>query len=137
MNLIAFDGDKRLATGSLADVAAVVKRALEAGAAGPVLMFDRITGEVVEPMAEPPVRRSVGRRRLGVVPREVTLLPRHWDWLAEQPGGASVTLRRLVEQARRASVDADRVRRSREATYRFATTMAGNRRGFEEALRAL
>src|SRR5262245_35394061 len=28
-----------------------------------------------------------GRPKLGVIAREVTLLPRHWDWLATQPGG--------------------------------------------------
>ena len=135
--IIAFDGDKLLATGLLADVTAEVRRAIDGGALGPIVMFDRETSELVEPEAPPPERRQAGRPRLGVVPREVTLLPRHWEWLADQPGGASVTLRRLVDQARRASVDSDRVRRSREAAYRFMTTMAGNRPGFEEALRAL
>jgi len=72
-----------------------------------------------------------------VVPREVTLLPRHWDWLANQPGGASVALRKLVEAARRGSEGPDRIRRSREAAYRFATVMAGDREGFEAAMRAL
>jgi hypothetical protein len=65
------------------------------------------------------------------------LLPRHWDWLNEQPGGASVTLRKLVDQARHASVDSDRVRKAKEATYRFILDMAGDRVGFEEATRAL
>jgi hypothetical protein len=81
--------------------------------------------------------RGRGRPRLGVVAREVTLLPRHWDWLNGQPGGASVALRRLVEEARRTNAAKDRARRSREAAYRFLSAMAGNRPGFEEALRAL
>ena len=74
---------------------------------------------------------------LGVVAREVTLLPRHWDWLAGQPGGASVTLRKLVEQARKDNEGKDRLRRAREAAYRFLSAMAGNLPGFEEAARAL
>jgi hypothetical protein len=81
--------------------------------------------------------RPRGRPRLGVVAREVTLLPRHWEWLAGQPGGASVTLRRLVEQARLANVGRDRQRLAREAAYRFMTAMAGDEPGYEEAVRAL
>ncbi len=81
--------------------------------------------------------KTPGRPRLGVVAREVTLLPRHWEWLAEQPGGASVTLRKLVEEARKATAGGAKVRRAQEACYRFMNTMAGNEPGFEEALRAL
>src|SRR4029079_4156101 len=66
--------------------------------------------------AEP---RGRGRPRLGVVAREGTLLPRHWEWLGTQPGGASVVLRKLVEEARRANGDADRTRAARDAAYRF------------------
>ncbi|MCC7376164.1 MAG: DUF2239 family protein [Verrucomicrobiales bacterium] len=81
--------------------------------------------------------RGPGRPRLGVVAREVTLLPRHWDWLNDQPGGASVVLRRLVEEARKSGVERDRRRRSQEGAYRFMVVMAGHREGFEEATRAL
>ena len=81
--------------------------------------------------------RAPGRPKLGVVAREVTLLPRHWDWLNSQPGGASVALRRLVDQARHANPVAERVRRAREATYRFMAALAGNEPGYEEATRAL
>ncbi len=81
--------------------------------------------------------RKPGRPKLGVVPREVTLLPRHWEWLAGQPGGASVALRKLVEQARRANIEKDRKRLAQESAYRFISTMAGNEPGFEEATRAL
>jgi len=81
--------------------------------------------------------RGVGRPKLGVVAREVTLLPRHWDWLNRQPGGASVALRRLVQEASRVNADRDAVRASREATYRFMTAIAGALPGFEEATRAL
>lgn len=78
-----------------------------------------------------------GRPRLGVIGREVTLLPRHWEWLGAQPGGASVALRKLVEKARRENADGDRVRRSQEAAYRFVAVMAGDEPGFVEAARCL
>jgi len=81
--------------------------------------------------------RGPGRPRLGVVAREVTLLPRHWDWLAAQPGGASAALRRLIEQARSASSGRDRTRRAQEYAYRFMSATLGNAPGFEEATRAL
>jgi uncharacterized protein len=81
--------------------------------------------------------RGRGRPKLGVVAREVTLLPRHWEWLASQPGGASVVLRRLVEEARRADTGQNQTRARREAAYRFMSAMAGNLAGFEEAARAL
>ncbi len=84
-----------------------------------------------------PGRRTPGRPKLGVVGREVTLLPRHWEWLNAQPGGASVALRKLVEHARRDNVAKDRLRCSQEAAYRFMSAMAGNEAGFEEASRAL
>ena len=82
-------------------------------------------------------KRGRGRPKLGVVPREVTLLPRHWEWLAAQPGGASVTLRRLVDEARRAGATSQEVREAREAAYRFMAVISGNLPGFEEATRAL
>ena len=78
-----------------------------------------------------------GRPKLGVVPREVTLLPRHWEWLTRQPGGASVALRKLVEEARRTHAEQDLRRQSQSAAYKFMTAMAGDRPGYEEAVRAL
>ena len=81
--------------------------------------------------------RGPGRPRLGVVAREVTLLPRHWEWLGTQPGGASAALRRLVESARRDGAGKDRVRAAQESAYRFMLAVAGNEPGFEEATRAL
>ena len=92
------------------------------------------TASEAAPVAPP---RGPGRPRLGVVAREVTLLPRHWEWLGRQPGGASVALRKLVEEARRTSAPADRRRQAQEAAYRFLSTLAGNLPGFEEATRAL
>lgn len=142
--LIAFLAHRRVARGRRDDVLAAL-RAHEGGAGA--VVFDAETGERVEldlrpdaaPIAavEDTPARGVGRPKLGVVAREVTLLPRHWDWLAAQPGGASVVLRKLVESARHASEAKDRVRTSREAVHRFMTALAGNLPGYEEALRAL
>ncbi|AJP59657.1 hypothetical protein UC34_11865 [Pandoraea vervacti] len=81
--------------------------------------------------------KSRGRPKLGVIAREVTLLPRHWDWLAEQRGGASVALRKLIDEARRANVERDTQRRAQERAYSFMSTMAGDLPHFEEASRAL
>lgn len=153
----AFDGHRRLVSGPLHEAALAVRRAAEGGAAGPLLVFDDATGRVVDvdtrgseaevlarlpgeaPVPAPAEAgpRGRGRPRLGVVAREVTLLPRHWDWLAAQPGGASVALRKLVEEARRAGADAGRRRGARDAAYRFISAMAGDLPGFEEAARAL
>jgi hypothetical protein len=152
----AFEGPRRIAEGPRREVAARAKEVLDRGPRAPVLIFDDATGhqvevdfrgtveEVVGRVAEPggdaagnpPESRGPGRPRLGVVGREVTLLPRHWDWLNRQPGGASVALRKLVEDARRANRERDRIREAQEAAYRVLSTLAGNLPGFEEATRA-
>jgi hypothetical protein len=150
----AFDGHRRIAAGALPAVAQVIRQAVGAGAVGPVLIFEDATGRLIDidlraasalpaPANPAPVQagatepRGRGRPRLGVIAREVTLLPRHWDWLATQPGGASVALRRLVEEARRTHADQDRSRQAQERAYRFMSAMAGDMPGFEEAARAL
>ena len=84
-----------------------------------------------------PAPRGPGRPKLGVVAREVTLLPRHWEWLARQSGGASVALRKLVDEARRANKDKDRIRHAQEAAYRFVAAMGENKPHYEEVARAL
>lgn len=93
--------------------------------------------EGASPYREGDATRGRGRPKLGVVAREVTLLPRHWDWLATQPGGASAAVRRLVDEARQTSSQKDRLRQAKESAYRFMSAMAGNEQGFEEASRAL
>ncbi|QDM14816.1 DUF2239 family protein [Tardiphaga sp. vice352] len=153
----AFAGDRLLASGSLAEVAIAVKMASGTASTAPVLIFDDASGRAIDldlrgshrdivarlpPPVQPaaptaPEARGRGRPKLGVVAREVTLLPRHWDWLNARPGGASVALRKLVDDARRATADADRMRAARDAAYHFMSAMAGDRPGFEEASRAL
>lgn len=96
------------------------------------------TDEVLTPAApDASATRSVGRPKLGVVAREITLLPRHWDWLNRQPGGASVALRKLVDESRKANEGRDTARASREAAYRFMSNIASELVDFEEATRAL
>jgi hypothetical protein len=160
----AFEGSRRIASGQLADVAAKAKRVIDRGETGPVLIFDDQTSQLIEvdfrgtekdvlKRLTAPVpqcakqtetdqqagvgARGPGRPKLGVVAREVTLLPRHWEWLNMQPGGASVALRKLVEEARRVNAGKDRVRQAREVSYRFLSAMAGNEPFFEEATRSL
>ncbi len=81
--------------------------------------------------------RAAGRPRLGVVAREVTLLPRHWEWLSVQPGGASAALRRLIDKARKDNKSADSRRAASERSYKFMSAIAGHQPQFEEAARAL
>jgi hypothetical protein len=147
----AFEGHRRIATGSPEDVAQAVRRAMDEGSVQSPLILDDATGYPLEfdlrgsvdevlarlrPAAEIATPRGPGRPKLGVVAREVTLLPRHWDWLGRQPGGASVTLRRLVEEARRAGSAKEQARQASEAADRTMRTLAGDLPGFEEASRA-
>ena len=157
---IAFDGDRCLASGELRDVVRAAKETLDRDKDASILVFDGRTGSPIEidfrgsvadvlarlteageaPAAEDatlPTPRGPGRPKLGVVAREVTLLPRHWEWLAQQSGGASVALRRLVEEAKRANQDKDRVRQAQETAYRFIAAMAENKPHYEEVARAL
>ena len=153
----AFSGANRIASGELRHVAMKAKQAFDAYPERPVLVFDDADARTLElplelPAADllawlsrpqpqagdaPEQPRRPGRPKLGVVPREVTLLPRHWDWLAAQPGGASVALRKLVDEARKVNAGDDRRRAAQEASYRFLLVMAGDAPGFEDAARAL
>lgn len=159
----AFDGHRRLASGPLATVALAVRQAAGDATHGTILIFDDATGRSIDldlrgtdddirvryapPSGDGPgaagasagagEQRGRGRPKLGVVSREVTLLPRHWEWLGAQPGGASVALRKLVEDARRTHAAADRHRDAQARAYHFMSAMAGDLPGFEEAARAL
>lgn len=147
---VAFEGERRLAAGSKLEVAAAAQARLADDPSAALLIFDPEGRQVdfdlrggpwdlARRLGEdaPEAPRGRGRPKLGVTAREVTLLPRHWEWLAAQPGGASVALRKLVEAARRETEGPTRRRTAREAVYRFAQAMAGDRPGFEDAMRAL
>ena len=149
----AFLGARRVAFGAYDEVARALA-ALDLSAGG-LLVFDDATGAQVDhpwpaghpaapadaadaaTRATPAAAPRVGRPRMGVVAREVTLLPRHWEWLAQQPGGASAALRRLVEEARRTHAGRDEWRHAKERAYRFMSAIAGGFAGFEDAARAL
>ena len=141
---VAFDGPRRIAGGPQLEIVHALRRAQADGAAGPLLAFDMDTGAEVDfdwriadvDLAREPARGR-GRPKLGVVAREVTLLPRHWEWLAEQRGGASAALRRLVDAARQADRGATEAARAKSAAYRFLSAIAGDRPHFEAAARAL
>ncbi|MGV0959605.1 MAG: DUF2239 family protein [Limnohabitans sp.] len=163
---IAFEGSHGLARGALAPVVLQVKAASQARPLARFMVFNAHSSEVLDfdlcgtpeevlarlALSHPEAaaqgaapcsdeaaaaKSGPGRPKLGVVAREVTLLPRHWAWLSSQPGGASVALRKLVEQARKDGQSQDQRRQSQEATYRFMSAMAGCLEGFEEAARAL
>jgi uncharacterized protein len=159
----AFLGTRRLASGTLQQVALAVRLAQRRDPHAQPLVFADATGRQLEldtrgseadvatryapaPASAPaqpaqadaaPAARGRGRPRLGVVAREVTLLPEQWDWLAGQPGGVSVALRKLVHEARRAAAPRDRERRAQERAYHFMSAVAGDLPGFEEAGRSL
>ena len=156
----AFLGVEVVASGTLQHVVSTVKDALDDKEFVQLLIFDDSTGkpidvdfrgktdDVLKRLGEQfgdsfgievndQTTRRVGRPKLGVISGEVTLMPRHWEWLKSQPGGASVTLRKLIDEARRAGEQQSTIRKSQEATYNFMTAMAGDFHQYEEALRAL
>ena len=138
-NVTAFEGNRMIASGPIADVALAIKGKT-------VLVFDDVTGGQIEIDTSgsdadilkrlKKETRGPGRPKIGVTAREVTLLPRHWEWLNEQPGGASAAIRRLVDEARKSS-GKDARRNAQTAAYRFMTAMAGNEPDYEDAVRAL
>ncbi|MCX7294276.1 DUF2239 family protein [Janthinobacterium sp.] len=154
--LTAFAGKRKVAAGPLHAVAHTLKELVTRDPDAQILIFDDASGSQVDlnlhgsladvlqrlPRAAAPVQadappRTAGRPKLGVVAREITLLPRHWEWLATQPGGASVALRKLVEHAQRGNKTHDEQRQAREAAYKVMNALAGDAPGFEEASRAL
>lgn len=152
-DFIAFNRQRQIARGPLAEVARAVKQSLDADANGIPLIFGAHDSRCVEvdlrgtlaqvlarigksPASDKSVAAGPGRPKLGVVAREVTLLPRHWDWLGQQPGGASAAMRRLVEQARRGNDGRARAHQAMEAVERFMLAMAGDLADYEEASRA-
>lgn len=155
----AFSGSARIAHGSLQEVAETVKQRIGKASHADALIFSDLTGKLMEidfhgspkdvlkrlevfqadaaGPRDPDAPAGPGRPRLGVVSREVSLLPSQWEWLASQPGGASGTLRRLVDAAKRKTSDAPTVAQLQERVYRFLSAMAGDWPGYEDVLRAL
>jgi hypothetical protein len=129
----AFLGGKAIAAGDRDEVARAVRDSLHLHD-GAVMVFEDETGRITDIDYRSVAAQGAGRPKLGVKAREVTLLPRHWEWLSQQPGGASAALRRLVEEARGKG---QTERQRRDAAYRFMQAACGDMPGYEEALRAL
>jgi len=147
-NMTVFMGQQVLVNGSTEDVLKVLKSRYELQDYSPVLVFEDATGNQMDfdlrgSMEEVLLRagqsssRSRGRPSLGVASREISLFPRHWEWLESQPRGVSATLRLLVEQERKRNPGAQERRRLQDAANRFLTAMAGNLPNYEEVTRAL
>ena len=131
----AFEGHARVAAGDMTAMIAAQRAAAPRGVN--LLIYDDASGAVrdVDLRAAPPPAR--GRPKMGVKAREVTLLPRHWDWLSGQNGGASAALRRLID-AQIAAEGGKRSDAARQKTaYAFLGSIAGDLPGFEEVTRAL
>ncbi|MDJ0879353.1 MAG: DUF2239 family protein [Halieaceae bacterium] len=141
----AFEDNTLLAAGSRQTIVRKINARMRAGSQGTILVFEDGSGKQIDldlrasEAGEKPEAPSPGkgRPRLGVVAREVTLLPRHWEWLKAQPGGASAALRLLVDEARRSEAGVNASRHSQNAAYNFMSAIAGNLPGYEEAIRAL
>lgn len=153
----AFKKEKLIAEGDLKKVILKTKRELMRSPESAILIFSNETGKTMdfnfqgsenevlsrlEVFLEPkieidPKEKKVGRPSLGVISREVSLLPKHWEWLACQSGGASAEIRRLVEKAMKQTQAASTVKMAQEKTFRFLNTIAGNFPNFEEAIRSL
>lgn len=145
----AFSGQELVAFGPLKTVLPQVKARFDENTGAPLLIFEDETGgqvdfdlrgtveEVLKRVLPPEPQPRPGRPKLGVVSREISLLPRHWSWLEKQPNGASAALRRLVDEARSRDIEKQRANITRDAASRFLSVMAGNLPGYEEALRAL
>jgi len=151
----AFDGPKLFARGVLSEVVLKVKKHMGPAQNNSLFIFSDATGKIMDFNFQgsqqdvlkrlevfvtdgvPKESAGPGRPKLGVVSREVSLLPRHWEWLATQPGGASGTLRQLVEGAKKKSLGSQFAKQAQERTYKIMSVMAGDLEGYEEALRAL
>lgn len=129
----AFLEGRQIAAGARDDVARSIKKQLFEQD-GSVLVFEDGSGRITDLDYRDAAPRGAGRPKLGVQAREITLLPRHWEWLSEQSGGASAALRRLIDEARRKGRTE---RECRDAVYRFMQAACGDMPGYEEALRSL
>ncbi|MBC7539648.1 MAG: DUF2239 family protein [Bacteriovorax sp.] len=151
----AFDGHKLFGQGDLSEIVIKIKKQLGKSDNASIIIFSDNTGKVFDfnfqgtlsdvkkrldmyiQTEVPEVNAGAGRPKLGVISREISLLPQHWEWLATQPGGSSSTLRKLVDEAKKKTSGGPSIKQTQEIVHRFASAMAGDFEGFEEALRAL
>ena len=152
----AFEDHKILSQGFLEDVVLKVKKRLEKSPESQIVIYSDATGKSMDfnfqgsekevlkrlevyttPENTTEASSGPGRPKLGVISREVSLLPKHWEWLATQSGGASNTLRKLVEENMKKTSGVLTVKTAQERTYKFMSVEAGDLENYEEALRAL
>lgn len=151
----AFEGNKQIFQGPLSDVVLKIKKRLGKEENSSILIFSNSSGKTIDfnfhgherdvqrrlevyvTEEAPTENTGPGRPKLGVISREISLLPRHWEWLATQTGGTSATLRNLVEEAKKKSANGNQIKQAQERTYKFMSAIAGDFEGYEEALRAL
>jgi hypothetical protein len=151
ITLSVFDGYQRIYQG---DLQGLIQNIKPQDPNVTLLIFNDLTGKILDINFNVPAEqiydsiiqtypelapkpKTRGRPKLGVIAKEITLLPRHWEWLAEQRGGASATLRRLIDQARKATLEESQKRKMHERTYQFLHAIAGDLPNYEECLRAL
>lgn len=149
----AFDGFKVIAQGNLEEVALLLKRKIRDQKALSALIFSDLTGRQIDldlsgtekqvidrlkvySSQEPQANTGAGRPKLGVIPREISLLPHHWEWLINQDGGSSAVIRNLIDEKIK-NRSSDKIKASQERTYKFLSAIAGNLPNFEEATRYL
>ena len=137
MALTVFLKDELLVRGAREEVVPRMRELPPLERTSDLLAFDDETGRQIDIDLRPeaqPAPRPRGRPALGVEAKEVTLLPRHWEWLAQQRGGASATLRKLVEEALRKGRTA---KDHHDTAYRFLNVMAGDLPQFDDAVREM
>lgn len=151
----AFDAHSLIAYGDLAEVVLKIKGSIGKASISTILIFSDITGKTIdfnfhgskqEILKRLEVYTSVqdaepssgpGRPKLGVVSREVSLLPRHWEWLATQRGGASATIRTLIEDTMKKASAGQSAKQIQDRVYQIMSVLAGDLSDYEEALRAM
>lgn len=150
-----FDKFQILSQGSLNEVAIAVKKRLRIQSDARILIFSDSTGRQVDldfsgtekdtlerlkiyiPKTASP-HTGAGRPKLGVIPREISLLPHHWEWLLNQEGGASSAIRRLIDEKNKPALLAkDKIKQAQEVTYKFLSAIAGDLPHFEDVIRFL
>lgn len=149
----AFDGSKIISQGTLAHIALSLKQKTREQKTATLLVFSDLTGRQIDidlsgtdkqvldrlkvySPQELQANTGAGRPKLGVMPREISLLPNHWEWLLNQDGGSSAVIRNLIDEKMK-SRSKDKVKSAQETTYKFLSAIAGDLPNFEEAIRFL
>lgn len=141
----AFRGDTRIITDSLFNVALALQKQSEMN----VLVFNDQTGQQIDldlsgseddlkqRYTEVEYVKKVGRPKLGVISREITLQQKHWNWLDQQSSSASAVIRKLIDKELNDPSSESNIMLAKQAIDHFMLAMLGNMPNYEEATRAL